>query len=109
MAARRYREGLGEGAGKTELLPFPSLVEIFSGVEEGKLDEGVLPLENSTEGSVNQTMDLLAHRFQGVKIKGEVILPVFLNLLARPGVSLTEITCVLSHPQAVAQCRLFLG
>jgi prephenate dehydratase len=109
IAARRYREGFGESSGKMELVPLSSLEEIFSGVEGGRLDEGVIPLENSTEGSVNQTMDLLAHRFHGVKIRGEVILPVFLNLLARPGVSLGEISCVLSHPQAVAQCRLFLG
>ncbi|MBC7324768.1 MAG: prephenate dehydratase, partial [Moorella sp. (in: Bacteria)] len=104
MAARRYLEGT-QGA---EMVSLPSLAGIFLAVEKGELDEGILPLENSTEGSVTQTLDLLAHRFPLVKIKGELVLPVTHQLLVRPGVALKEVQQVLSHPQALAQCRSFL-
>lgn len=104
LAASRY---LGD-SGNFDIIPLPALADIFLGVERGELEEGILPLENSTEGSVNQTLDLLAHRFTQVKIKGEIILPVTHHLLVRPGVSLNELEQVISHPQALAQCRLFL-
>ncbi len=109
LAARRYLDYLGKQDRDAEIIPLPSLADVFVAVEGGKTQEGVLPLENSTEGSVNQTLDLLTHRFLQVKIRGEIILPVAHQLLARPGVALKEITRVISHPQALAQCRSFLA
>jgi prephenate dehydratase len=100
-AALKYA---GDGA---ELVCYDSLGSIMAAVESGEADEGVVPLENSTEGSVVQTMDLLAHRYD-LKIKDEVVLGVSQYLLARPGVALQDLTAVMSHPQALAQCRVFL-
>jgi len=110
LATRSYLEKITAGnCGETfEAVCFHSLGDILSAVEAGELEEGVLPLENSTEGPVNQTLDLLAHCFKQVKVKAEVILPVIHQLLARPGVGLGEVAAVVSHPQALAQCREFL-
>lgn len=104
MAARLYLSSVDKG----ELIPFPSLTDIFMAVEKGGLTEGILPLENSTEGSVNQTLDLLAHRFGQAKIKNEIILSVNHHLLARTGIPFHKVVRVVSHPQALAQCRSFL-
>jgi len=104
MAAKVYLNGQGKG----EMIPLPALSDIFQAVERGGLTEGILPLENSTEGSVNQTLDLLAHRFPQAKIRQEIILSVNHHLLARTGVPFRKIVRVVSHPQALAQCRSYL-
>lgn len=88
-------------------VPCPSLADIFSAVALGELDEGVVPLENSYEGPVNTTLDLLAGDFP-VKIRGEIVLPVSHNLLAREGTSPDLLAAIISHPQALAQCRDFI-
>ncbi|MBE3587174.1 MAG: prephenate dehydratase [Thermoanaerobacteraceae bacterium] len=90
------------------LVALPGIDEALAAVARGDMDEAVVPLENSTEGAVNQTQDLLAHVFSTLQIKGEVILPVVHHLLAPPGVELARVERVLSHPQALAQCREFI-
>ncbi|ACV61799.1 Prephenate dehydratase [Desulfofarcimen acetoxidans DSM 771] len=90
-----------------QLLPCGTIVDVFNSVYRGEVDLGIVPIENSCEGSVNQTLDLLANEFD-LKITGEIILPVQQNLISRQGVELTAITRVLSHPQALAQCREYL-
>jgi len=104
LAARSYLNGTDH----VDMVCFPTFADILSAVENGLLEEGILPLENSTEGSVNQTLDLLVHRFRQVKIKNELILPVAHQLLARPGVAISELKKVISHPQILAQCRSFI-
>ncbi|MDD3363659.1 MAG: prephenate dehydratase [Syntrophomonas sp.] len=90
-----------------ELVPYPSIESVFSAVNRGEIDSGIVPIENSCEGAVNQTLDLLAYEYN-LKISGEVFLPVKQNLLIRPGQELKEISCIFSHPQALAQCRRYL-
>lgn len=102
-AARKYT---GEEA--RELLPRPTIEAVFSAVHLGEAENGIVPIENSCEGAVNQTLDLLAYEYD-LKISGEIILAVKQNLLARPGVKLEEISRILSHPQALAQCRRYLS
>ena len=75
-------------------------------VEDGSADHGVVPAENSIEGSVNQTYDLLLQ--SPLKINGEVKIRVSHCLMALPGVKVDEIRTVYSHPQALAQCSAFL-
>lgn len=91
-----------------ELVPYPSIESVFSAVNRGEIDSGIVPIENSCEGAVNQTLDLLAYEYN-LKISGEVLLPVKQNLLIRPGLELKEISRILSHPQALAQCRRYLS
>ncbi|MGQ9551018.1 MAG: prephenate dehydratase [Candidatus Bathycorpusculaceae bacterium] len=86
--------------------PCRDLSEVFDNVERGETEFGVVPVENSIEGSVNQTYDLfLTHE---VKVCGEIILKIAHCLIANPGTDLELIEVVYSHPQALAQCRSFL-
>ncbi|MEM2849201.1 MAG: prephenate dehydratase domain-containing protein, partial [Candidatus Bathyarchaeia archaeon] len=80
--------------------------EVFRSVEAGDVDMGVVPVENSIEGSVNVTLDLLLDT--PLKIYGEVELRIDHCLLAGSGSTVEDIRVVFSHPQAIAQCRAFL-
>ena len=91
---------------KVEVKPCRDLTEVFENVSKQETRFGVVPIENSLEGSVNQTYDLfLTH---DLKVCGEIILRVSHCLIANPDVTLADIKTVYSHPQALAQCRIFL-
>ena len=87
-------------------LPLASIDEVFHEVEAGNADFGVVPIENSTEGSVNHTLD----RFlvSPLQICGEVELRIHQNLMGNLG-SLRDVKRVCSHPQSLAQCRQWLN
>ncbi|MCL4517282.1 MAG: prephenate dehydratase [Firmicutes bacterium] len=89
------------------LVPYSSLPGLISALEEGSLHEAVVPAENSIEGSLNLTLDLLAQG-NGLTIIGEEVIPVDHHLLIRPGTDISRIVAVYSHPQALAQCRKYL-
>jgi len=82
--------------------PHKSLREVFMSVQHEAAEFGVVPAENSLEGSVNQTYDLLLE--STLKIRGEVKVRINHCLLALPGTNLDDVTVVYSHPQALAQC-----
>jgi prephenate dehydratase len=86
---------------------YPTIAEAFEAVAKGEVDCGLLPIENSLEGSVTTTLDMLVHR-PGLRIRREVLLPVHQQLMARPGTALKAVTRVLSIPIALAQCQTFL-
>ncbi len=86
-------------------LPLVSIDEVFHEVEGGVADFGVVPIENSSEGSVNHTLDLFIN--SGLKICGEVELRIHHNLMGRFG-AMTEALRICAHPQALAQCRGWL-
>ncbi len=89
-----------------EVKPCRDLTEVFEDVGKQETRFGVVPIENSLEGSVNQTYDLfLTH---DLKVCGEIILRVSHCLIANSGVTLADVKTVFSHPQALAQCRVFL-
>jgi chorismate mutase/prephenate dehydratase len=75
-------------------------------VETGRAHLGVVPVENSTEGMVAHTLDLLAD--SPLSICAEVSLPVRHNLLVRPGSQLGDVKTIAAHPQGLAQCRHWL-
>jgi chorismate mutase/prephenate dehydratase len=89
-----------------EVKPCKSLSEVFESVKKEKTRHGVVPIENSIEGSVNQTYDLFLE--YDLKVCGEIILKIAHCLIAHPGTQLDSIKTVYSHPQALAQCRNFL-
>lgn len=91
-----------------EIVFFSSIREVIAAVNEGRADEAVVPLENSIEGTVNTTVDVLSHEVE-VKLRGEIILPVEHCLLAKPGTSLEKVLAVVSHPQALAQCEKYIA
>lgn len=88
------------------LLPQSSIDDVFRELESGHANYAVVPVENSTEGAVGRTMDLLLAT--PLKICGEVILRIHQNLLTRAA-SLDEITRVYSHAQSLAQCHEWLN
>jgi prephenate dehydratase len=87
-------------------IPCLEFADVFRGVEEGYLDLGVVPVENSLEGAVTQVNDLLTTT--NLKVIGEARIPVRHCLLATEATDYREIRLVYSHPQALAQCRNFL-
>jgi chorismate mutase/prephenate dehydratase len=88
-----------------EGVPLPSIAEVFKQVEGGALDYGVVPVENSTEGAVNHTLDSLSR--STVRICGEVALRIHHHLLAGPNTP-ERVTRIVSHQQSLAQCRGWL-
>lgn len=90
-------------ASKAELVPMGNFYEIMESVEDGSIDEGILPIENSTEGAVTPVMDGLL-KTEKAKIIGEIVLPIHHNLMSY-GDNIDEIKYIYSHPQAIEQCR----
>ncbi|MAT08414.1 MAG: prephenate dehydratase [Dehalococcoidia bacterium] len=90
-----------------EKVPYPSIPTVAKAVEKLEVSEGLVPIENSIEGSVTYTLDLLIHDSK-LLISDEVILPVHHNLLTSPGTQKSDVQLVYSHPQAFAQCRKYL-
>ena len=89
-------------------MPCDSVRLVFSRVTSGEAAFGVVPLENSQAGSVNETYDLLQHTSL-LQIVGEVVVRVDHALLGVPGARLEEIRRARSHWQALAQCEEFLS
>ncbi|MFK3647614.1 prephenate dehydratase [Lysobacter enzymogenes] len=86
-------------------LPLASIEEVFQEVEAGSADFGVVPVENSTQGTIQSTLDMFLT--SGLKICGEVELRVHQHLLSRGG-RIEDIERVYSHPQSFAQCKAWL-
>jgi chorismate mutase/prephenate dehydratase len=86
--------------------PCMTIKDVFQLTESESVRFGVVPAENSLEGTINQTYDLLLQ--SPLQISGEVKIKISHCLLGLPGTTLTEIRKVYSHPQALAQCRGFL-
>mgnify|MGYP000341893312 CR=1 FL=1 len=89
-----------------QTIPCKSFSDVFKSVEAGNVDYGVVPVENSIEGSVNQVYDLFLE--YDLKVCGEIILKIEHCLLANRNADLNSIKVVYSHPQALAQCSNFL-
>jgi chorismate mutase/prephenate dehydratase len=87
-------------------VPSATIDEVFRAVETGRADYAVAPVENSSEGAVSRTLDLIVG--STLKICGEVLLPIHQNLLRKSG-GLEGITKVYSHAQSLAQCQNWLN
>lgn len=87
-----------------QLIPAKNIREIFATVEKHQADYGVVPVENSTEGVVSHTLDMFLD--SDLKICAEIILEIVHHLLGRG--KLEKVKKIYSHPQALAQCRLWL-
>jgi prephenate dehydratase len=91
-----------------EEVPYPTVLDTVMAVQERAVDQAVVPIENSLEGSVTTTLDALAAEGSDVRIVAEVVRPITHCLIARDGLALADVVRVLSHPQALAQCARFL-
>jgi len=95
-------------APSAERVPFASLGLVMSALEEGNVDEAVVPIENSLGGTVIEVVDFLIASEKS-QIKGEFLLPIDHCLITRPGVKLSDIRVVVSKQEALTQCRQFLA
>ena len=103
-------EALLAGAipGAVEPVPFRSIYETVAALRRGEVRYSVVPIENSLDGSISVTLDLLAAEEEPVAIVGEVLLAISHSLIAAEAVRLDEIETVISHPQVPGQCERFL-
>ena len=95
-------------APNAERMPFASLGLGMSALEEGNVDEAVVPIENSLGGTVIEVVDFLIASEKS-QIKDEFLLPIDHCLITRPGVRLSDIRVVVSKQEALTQCRQFLA
>lgn len=88
-----------------QYVPVHSIKEVFSEVERGRANFGVVPIENTTEGVVNHTLDMFVD--SNLLIYGEILQEVSHHLLSQSGM-MDEVKKIYSHPHAIAQCRNWL-
>jgi prephenate dehydratase len=93
---------------EVDAVPLPTIYDTVMAVQDGTVERSLVPIENSLEGSVNATLDALAHETERVEIVGEVVMPIRHCLITRTELALDEIETVVSHPQANAQCAQFI-
>lgn len=86
---------------------FFTISDVIAAVHRGIIDEGIVPLENSIEGTVTSTVDTLIFDSE-LFINNELILKVTQNIMVKPGTKKNEIKRILSHPQGLAQCGKFI-
>jgi chorismate mutase/prephenate dehydratase len=91
---------------KVEPTPCKDFRDVFESVKNGDVTNGVVPIENSIEGSVNQNYDLFLT--YDLKVCGEVAVKLAHVLIGNPQTKLEEVESVYSHPQALGQCRSYL-
>jgi prephenate dehydratase len=87
--------------------PLPSIRKVFEAVEVGRARWGLVPMDNSQAGSINETYDLFLRH--GLHLVGETVVRVDHCLLALPGSTIDDVRELISHPQAIAQCEEFLN
>jgi prephenate dehydratase len=99
-------EGVRQVLPGAEARPYPSIRKVFEAVEVGRVSHGLVPIDNSQAGSINETYDLFLKH--GLHLVGETVVRVDHCLVALPGSALDELDEVISHPQAIAQCEEFI-
>lgn len=100
-AAARYSGGL------SELREYPTIYSVIQAVNDGKVNTGIVPIENSIEGSINTTLDALAYDTD-LYITAEYVLKINQNLLVKKGTKKEDIRTIASHSSAIGQCSRFL-
>jgi len=91
-----------------EEVPHPTIYDAVMAVHDGAVDRAVVPIENALEGAVAVTLDTLALEADDVHIVAEVVHPIHHCVVAATELRLSDVTRVVSHPQATAQCARFL-
>jgi prephenate dehydratase len=93
--------------GQVELFPYSTIHDLLLAVDRGQIKEAVVPIENSIEGTISITADMLAKDVK-LMIKQELVLPVFHYLVAQKGVKLKDVTDIISNPPALDQSQTFI-
>jgi prephenate dehydratase len=90
-----------------ELVPHATVFAVARAVAASEVDMGVVPVENSLQGTITDTVDVLI-RDESLAIRGEVVLDIEHCLMAKPGTRRDQIEVIYSHPQSLGQCRRYL-
>ncbi|HEX5479695.1 MAG TPA: prephenate dehydratase [Dehalococcoidia bacterium] len=90
-----------------EHVAYPTIPQVIRAVETGDAAEAVVAIENSLQGSVTDTVDMLI-RDDGLLVTGELVLDIEHCLMVQPGASVSEVDVIYSHPQSLGQCRDYL-
>lgn len=91
-----------------QMVEYLSIRDVLYALKNGEIDEAIVPIENSLEGAVNVTLDILAKE-EDLFIVDEYIIPINLNLVAKKGTKREDIKVIISHPQPLGQCRNYLN
>lgn len=86
---------------------YNTMPDLIYAVDNNEIDEAIVPIENSLEGAVSATLDMLATDVD-LKIKGEIVIAVNQNFMVKKGTRTEDIKIILSHPQPIGQCRKYL-
>lgn len=103
-----HQAALEYTGGKKPMAEYPTIYSLIRAVDDGSLQQAIIPIENSIEGSVNVTLDTLALESE-VYIVAEYILKVRENLLVKKGAKKEQIQEITSHPQPIGQCSRLLN
>ena len=98
MASKMYTNN------SEDLVEYSSIYKLIKAVCDKEINSCIVPIENSLEGSVTQTLDTLA-TVEGLYICGEITIRVLENLIAKKGAKKEDIKKIMSHPQPIGQCR----
>jgi len=91
-----------------EKVPCATMQEVIRSVDRGEVVEGIVPIENSLEGSVNITLDFLTFESEA-KIVREITIPIRHSLIGKENMAVSKIKKIISHPHATAQCKNFIS
>ncbi len=103
-----HQAALEWSRGTEEIKEFPTIYSVILAVDKGDIDRAIVPIENSIEGSINTTLDMLAFDVD-LFITGEHILHISQNLMVKEGVKKEDIKIITSHPQPIGQCSRLLS
>jgi prephenate dehydratase len=93
--------------GKAQLEPYTTIHDALYAVDRGRINEAIVPIENSIEGTIGLVTDMLVKDVNLV-IRQEIVIPIYHYLIVQKGIGLKEITDVISNPQVLDQCKDFL-
>jgi prephenate dehydratase len=91
----------------TERIAYPTFLDIFDAIQEEEIDQGIVPIENSIEGTISVVLDCLQF-YNDIFICGESVVTIVQHLLALHNVDQGDLKEIWSHPQPLAQCRNFI-
>jgi prephenate dehydratase len=103
-ASRLYLKKL---EGKAELIPYTTIHDVMFAADHRRIDEAIVPIENSIEGTIGIVTDTLV-KDVNLMIRQELVVPIYHFLIVQKGINLGEITDVISNPQILDQCKDFL-
>jgi len=100
--------GLNNLGSSVKKVPYSNIGEVIKSVDRGEVSEGIVPIENSLEGSVNITLDFLTFESEA-RIIREITVPIKHSLIGKKNTSVEKIKKIISHPHATAQCKNYIS